>query len=150
MTTVSRADIDERVAQRLAEHDIRYTAGRRLTARALVGRAGPATAAQLHDELGQEVPLSSLYRTLSLFDRAGINERTHDPDGVARYELAEWLLGHHHHLVCNKCGEVEDVALAADVEAQLADIVRAIADGSGYHATGHRIDVEGMCGSCRN
>ncbi|MDH3606583.1 MAG: transcriptional repressor [Acidimicrobiia bacterium] len=150
MTTVSRADIDERVAQRLAEHDIRYTVGRKLTARALVALAGPATAAQLHDELGREVPLSSLYRTLSLFDEAGINERTHDADGVARYELAEWLLGHHHHLVCNKCGEVEDVELATEVEAQLADIVRAIADGSEYHATGHRIDVEGVCGSCRD
>lgn len=150
MTAVSRAEVDERVAQRLSEHGIRYTAGRKLTTRALLELEGPVTAVQLHDELRRAVPLSSLYRTLSLFDQAGINQRTHGADGVARYELAEWLLGHHHHLVCNRCGGVEDVALAPEVEARLADMVGVIAQRSGYRPTGHRIDIEGVCESCRN
>ena len=150
LSGISRTDVDGRVAQRLAEQRIRYTAGRRLTTRALLDLAGPVTAAQLHDELERTVPLSSLYRTLAVFDQAGINQRTHDADGVARYELAEWLLGHHHHLVCNRCGAVEDVPVNAEVEERVAGTVEAIAEEAGFLPTGHRIDIEGVCRVCRS
>ncbi len=150
MTRVSRTDVDGRVGQRLTEHGIRYTAGRRLAVQALLELAGPVSAAQLQGEIGDAVPLSSLYRTLALLDEAGITDRTHDADGVARYELAEWLLGHHHHLVCNRCGEVEDVAVTAELEARMGSMVEAIAEQAGYLPTGHRIDIEGVCRRCRN
>jgi Fur family ferric uptake transcriptional regulator len=149
-TGVLEADLDVRVAQRLAEQGIRYTAGRRLAIRSLLELAGPVTASQLQKAIGKAVPLSSLYRTLALLDETGITDRTHDADGVARHELAEWLLGHHHHLVCSHCGEVEDVLLAPDVEIRLGGMVESIAKQAGYLPTGHRIDIEGICRQCRS
>lgn len=146
---VSRADVDDRVAQRLTENGIRYTHGRRLAVQALLDLAGPVTASQLQQEIGDAVPLSSLYRTLSRLDETAIIERTHDGDGVARYELGEWLLGHHHHLVCNRCGAVVDVSVTPALEANVAEMVEAIAHEAGYLPTGHRMDIEGVCGSCQ-
>ncbi len=94
------------------------------------------------------MPLSSLYRTLIVLAEAGVLDRSYDGEGMARYELAEWLLGHHHHLVCVECGAVEDIQIAPDIEGEVGCLVERIASGSGYAVTGHRIDIEGVCRSC--
>jgi Fe2+ or Zn2+ uptake regulation protein len=44
-------------------------------------------------------------------------------DEFARYELAEALTGHHHHLICSACGRVEDVPASSVLEASLAEAV---------------------------
>ena len=146
---ISGADVDERVEHRLREREIRYTAGRRWVVRSLLELGGPVTTAQLLEVVSEAVPLSSLYRTMALFDGAGITHRTHDAGGVARYELAEWLLGHHHHLVCVECGAVADVELAPGQEQGLDEIVDEAATAEGFAVLGHRIDIEGRCRQCQ-
>ena len=145
---ISRAEVDQRVAQRLGDRDIRYTAGRRWVVRSMLELGGPVTTAQLLGAIDEAVPLSSLYRTMALFDTAEITHKSHDADGVARYELAEWLLGHHHHLVCVECGAVADVELAPEHELGLGRIVDEVAAAEGFAVLGHRIDIEGRCGRC--
>ena len=145
----SQADVDQRVAQRLHERQIRYTAGRRWVVGALLDLGGPVTTAQLLNAVGEAVPLSSLYRTMALLDAAEITHRTHDAGGVARYELAEWLSGHHHHLVCVECGAVSDVELALVQEQGLDDIAATAAAAEGFAVLGHRIDIEGLCRKCQ-
>ena len=53
---------------------------------------------------------------------------THDE--FARYELAEDLTGHHHHLVCSNCGRVEDLpaseSIERSVEAAVAQAARKV------------------------
>src|SRR5690606_36238034 len=110
------AELHEAVKRRLEEHNIRYTAGRRSLVTTLVRIEGPESAAELHRRMS-DVPLSSLYRSLMVLDEAGVVEKHHDSDGLARYELAEWLMGHHHHVVCVDCGIVEDVSLSDEDEA---------------------------------
>lgn len=146
---ISRAEVDQRVAQRLNEREIRYTAGRRWVVRSLLDVGGPVSTSQLSGAVGDAVPLSSLYRTMALFDEAGITHRSHDSGGVARYELAEWLLGHHHHLVCVECGDVSDIELAPAQEQGLDQIADAAADQEGFEVLGHRIDIEGRCRNCQ-
>lgn len=141
------ADLHESVRRRLADHDIRYTTGRRALVTALVRLAGPETAAELHQIM--DVPLSSLYRSLTVLDEAGVLEKHHDSDGLARFELAEWLTYHHHHVVCLDCGSVEDVELSAGHEELLEQVATAVAERSGYQATGHNLEVEGICPRCR-
>jgi Fur family ferric uptake transcriptional regulator len=137
------------VGARLAERGIRYTAARRLVVQALEQADGPLSAAELHEDLQREVPLSSLYRTLSVLEGAHVIGREHAVDGVARYELAESVTGrHHHHLVCMGCGAVVDVTIPADLELRVESIITAIAERVGFAATGHRIDIEGRCPSC--
>ena len=140
--------VDQLVGPRLAQRDIRYTAARRLVVRALTTAPGPQTAAELHEQLRPDVPLSSLYRTLTVLADNGVLDRQHDGDGLARYELSEWLKGHHHHLVCNGCGVVTDVAIGHGLEEQVDEIVEALAGKLGWVASGHRIDIEGTCPEC--
>ncbi len=142
-------DLDARVGQRLAGAGVRYTKGRRLVVRALGRAGGPRSAAELHERLRPGVPLSSLYRTLTVLAEAGVLARSHDGNGVALFELAEWLRGHHHHLVCVECGRVEDVDVGDEHERTLTGVVLAVAAAGDLELTGHRIDIEGVCGECR-
>ena len=141
------AELHETVRRHLAEREIRYTNGRRSVITTLVRIGGPESAAELHQRM--DVPLSSLYRSLTVLDEAGVLQRHHDADGLARFELAEWLSGHHHHLVCVNCGVVEDFQLEESDEQMLDQLATGVAARGGYELTGHNLEVEGLCGSCQ-
>jgi Fe2+ or Zn2+ uptake regulation protein len=145
--TADRAE--QSVARLLHSREVRLTTARRLVVRALAEAAGPMAAADLHRNLRDQIPLSSLYRTLAVLEQAQVLAKEHDGLGVARYELAEWLTGHHHHLVCDSCGEVRDVTVPPEAELTFTNLVGRIAARAGYRATGHRIDIEGTCRACR-
>ena len=140
--------IPEAVESLLRGAGIRFTPARRLVVRTLEAAPGPQSAGDLHTALRDRLPLSSLYRTLTVLEEAGVLAKEHDAAGVARYELAESLLGHHHHLVCVFCGEVRDVGIDPPTEDTVARLVEDIARRAGYQATGHRIDIAGTCASC--
>lgn len=141
-------ETNEAIRRRLAEREIRYTRGRQSVVKALQRVNGPQSAADLHGRI-RSVPLSSLYRSLTVLDDAGVLRKHHDADGLARFELAEWLSGHHHHVVCTECGVVEDVELDAAAESSLHDLADGIARGAGYVVSDHVLEVEGVCGGCR-
>ena len=146
--TAPVGELDDRVALRLNDSGVRYTGGRRKVVRSLAGVEGPLSAAELAGRLDESVPLSSLYRSLTVLAEAGVLDRNHDSDGVARFELAEWLAGHHHHLVCLECGAVEDVDLDDADEEALSTIVTRVAASKRFTDVGHRIDIEGRCSKC--
>jgi Fur family ferric uptake transcriptional regulator len=142
-------DLDRLIGARLADSGARYTAGRRRVVHSLAKAGGPLAAADLAGTLDGKVPLSSLYRTLAVLEETGVLAREHGSDAVGRYELAEWLAGHHHHLVCTSCGRFEDVAVQAAMEREIGALVSRLATAAGYHPTSHRLDIEGVCASCR-
>jgi Fur family ferric uptake transcriptional regulator len=142
-------EIDEIIREYLAERDIRYTSGRRAVVRALQIAAGPQSAAELHLRLRRTIPLSSLYRSLAILEEAGLLALHHGQGKVALYELAEWLSGHHHHLVCLECGAMGDFELDAKAEEQLLGLVANAGRKGGYQVRGHSLEVEGLCRSCR-
>jgi Fe2+ or Zn2+ uptake regulation protein len=142
-------EIDEAVRGYLAARAIRYTGGRRAVVRALQIAGGPQSAAELHQRLRRSIPLSSLYRSLAILEEAGLLSLHHGQGKVARYELAEWLSGHHHHLVCLECGAMGDFELENKAEAQLLGLVANAGREAGYRVRGHSLEVEGLCGSCR-
>jgi len=109
---------------------------------------GPRTAAEIHRALGT-VPLSSLYRNLGVLVEAGVLAQHHGADETTRYEPAEWLTEHHHHLVCVSCGSITDVAASVDQEAMMGHLVDALAGPSGFAVSGHRFEIEGRCATCR-
>ena len=148
--TSRQADQAEReVGTLLSACRVRFTAARRQVVHALALATGPMAAGELHGRLRGRVPLSSLYRTLAVLEEARVLAKEHDAAGVARYELAESLVGHHHHLVCLACGEVREGGLDPPTEDTVVRLVEDIARRAGYRATGHRIDIEGTCASCR-
>lgn len=146
MTTAS--GIEQLVRARLGEKGLRYTRGRQKVAAALIRADGPRSAVELHREMGAALPLSSLYRSLSLLTGAGVLTLHHGAGGLTRFEMAEWLIGHHHHLVCVDCGAVDDISLSAELEALIEEAADRIAGAGGYDLTGHNLEVEGRCRAC--
>ncbi len=140
--------LHRQVDQRLKDGETRYTKGRRAVVTALADSDGPRSAAELSGELGESVPVSSLYRTLSILEEAGIVVPHLATKGLARYELSEWLTGHHHHLVCIECGRVEDIDVPPEYEAQVHRLVDEIASQAEFTATNHALEIEGMCARC--
>ncbi len=67
---------------------------------------------------------------------------------IARYELAEDLTGHHHHLVCSNCGRVEDLPATAAVERSVAAAIDQAARRAGFRTQHHRLDLVGVCSRC--
>ena len=144
-----QGELHESVRRTLTSRDVRYTSGRRKVIETLRAAPGPRSAAELLDETAG-VPLSSLYRSLTVLDEAGVLRRQHDADGLARYELAEWLTGHHHHAVCTECGAVEDIELGESDEASLDSMLDGLSRSTGWKLSGHSLEVEGVCRSCRS
>ena len=62
-----------------------------------------------HSDIG----LATVYRVLTQFEQAGILQRHHFESGKAVFELNQG--GHHDHLVCLQCGQVEEF-LDAEIE----------------------------------
>ncbi len=144
-----KSTLDKQVSSRLGEDDVRYTAGRREVVFALSEADGPRSAAELSEDLGPSVPLSSLYRTLAVLEASDILTPHFSSPGVTRYELAEWLNGHHHHLVCVACGQVEDVETDDEVERRLQAIVSGITKRSSFIESNHALEIEGKCQNCQ-
>ncbi len=142
-------NLEQLVRQHLSTHEIRLTRGRRAALHAIAAADGPRTAAEIQAEVTDAVPVSSLYRSLSVLTEAGVLTSQHGSDGVMRFELAEWLAGHHHHLVCVSCGVAVDVTPDHDQEQAIEHLIEDMAAASGFAVTGHRFEIEGLCESCR-
>ena len=69
-------------------------------------------------------------------------------DDHGRFELAEELAGHHHHLACAACGTVEDVVPSARLERAMDEAARVVAEEQGYEVIGHQFDLVGTCPAC--
>lgn len=145
---MTKSNLERQVETRLREHDIRFTKGRRAVVDALARASGPMSAAELDDELGAEVPLSSIYRTLSVLEDAGVVAHHLGAKGMTRFELAEWLTGHHHHLVCLDCGSVSDIDIPTSKEESVRSLVSDIAALASFSATDHALEIEGRCARC--
>lgn len=146
--TAPSTELHELVKARLAEHDIRYTSGRHSVVTSIQMASGPRSAAELAVVSSRGVPLSSLYRTLAILEETDILKKHHGPKGLGRYELAEWLTGHHHHVVCVACGAIEDIEIPHRAESELEAIVDSLGAQAGFRVLDHVLEVEGVCRSC--
>jgi Fur family transcriptional regulator, ferric uptake regulator len=145
---MTKSVVDRQIEQRLFESEVRFTRGRRAVIDALSRAKGPMSAAELSENLGPSVPLSSIYRTLSVLEEAGVVAHHLGAKGLTRFELAEWLAGHHHHLVCVECGSVADIDIPASKEASVRSLVSEIAELASFEATDHALEIEGRCAKC--
>lgn len=140
-------DLDVEVAALLRVADQRYTTGRRRLVEVLQAGGGPLTITQIlaHDD---SLAQSSVYRNLTILEEVGAVTRIVTRDDFARYELAEHLTEHHHHLICSACGDVVDFSLEAKTETALDRALGAVAKKLGFQVEGHRLDLLGVCSDC--
>lgn len=106
---------------------------------------GEALAAQeLHDRLrahGSRVGLATVYRTLRLLAADGVVDVLREDPVQARYRLCS--PAHHHHLVCESCGKVEEIP-----ECDVDDWADKVARARGFRVRTHRAEIVGTCARC--
>ncbi|MDZ7733678.1 MAG: transcriptional repressor [Acidimicrobiia bacterium] len=83
-----------------------------------------------------------------MLERAGVVRRIVTSDEFARYELAEDLTGHHHHLICSRCGAVEDFTVSPHLERSLERTAGRVVENTGFTVEHHRLDLVGTCETC--
>ena len=140
-------ELHEITAERLAADRQRYTTNRQ----AIVGILAEANRPLALTEVlaaGDGLAQSSVYRNLVVLEAAGVVRKVAATDEFARYELAEDLTEHHHHLLCSGCGSVEDFTLPARVEQSVDAALTTVARRSGFRGSHHRLDLVGLCSNC--
>lgn len=140
-------ELHAEVGDRLRRDGQRFTANRRAVVDLLGTASRPLTIAEIL-EAGDGLAQSSVYRNLVVLEQAGAVRRIVTDDEYARYELAEDLTDHHHHLVCTRCGAVEDVPASPTLERSMDRAVAAIDEATGFHTQHHRLDLLGLCRRC--
>ena len=93
-------------------------------------------------ENGEEIGLATVYRVLTQFEDAGLVARHHFEGGHSVFELSPDQ--HHDHIVCVKCGKVEEFN---DVEIERRQ--KMIAETLGFELTDHDLNMYGLCPACR-
>lgn len=147
-TTLAVTTIHDRVAEQLARARQRYTRGRRRLVDLLAVSGRPLSLPELL-ALDPDLAQSSAYRNLDLLERTALVRRIATETDHARYELAESLLGHHHHLICTGCGSIEDVRLPLEVEHAVEEALAAAAAAAAFRPERHTLDLHGTCSTCR-
>ncbi|HEX2575106.1 MAG TPA: Fur family transcriptional regulator [Aquihabitans sp.] len=140
-------DLHLAVSARLRAVDQRYTARRRSLVEVLAGAGRPLTASEVLAAGG--LAQSSAYRNLAVLETCGVVHRVAGSDEFARFELAEDLTDHHHHLICTSCGLVTDFTVSDVLERSLETAMETVAGTTGFAPDHHRLDLLGRCASCR-
>jgi Fur family transcriptional regulator, ferric uptake regulator len=141
-------DMHSVAERRLRRIDQRYTSGRRAMVELLASAGHPVSIGDIA-RLLPGIPRSSAYRHLTDLQAAGLIRKVTASDEYTRFELAEDLTEHHHHLLCINCGKVTDVTLPAAIERQVTGAITKLADTEGFQAHSHRLDVLGLCAACQ-
>ncbi|MFO8024116.1 ferric iron uptake transcriptional regulator [Thiohalophilus sp.] len=93
-------------------------------------------------ESGDEIGLATVYRVLTQFEAAGLVTRHHFEGGQSVFELNEGT--HHDHILCVKCGRVDEF-----MDETIEERQHAIADRLGYTMTDHSLYIYGICPDCQ-
>jgi Fur family ferric uptake transcriptional regulator len=123
-----------------AEKGLRITEQRKIIARVLSESEDHPDVEALHaraSAIDSGISIATVYRTLRLFEEAGILERHDFGDGRARYEAATEM--HHDHLIDVETGKVLEF-----VDDELEALQRRIAERLGFRLVDHRMELYGV------
>jgi len=145
---VTDAEIDEKVDSLLRNAGQRYSPVRRRLVRVLREAGKPLTNNQIIAS-DKSLVQSSVYRNLTVLEEAGAVTRIATNHEFARFELAEHITEHHHHIICNNCGDINDFSLPPNIEKSLDLSLQKAAKKTSFDIDNHRLDVLGTCTSCQ-
>ena len=92
-------------------------------------------------DTGEDVGLATVYRVLTQFEAAGLVSRHNFEGGHSVFELSQGE--HHDHLVCVKCGLVEEF-----VDEVIEQRQKVIAEKACFKMTDHALNIYGICPKC--
>ena len=125
---------------RLAEIGHRITGPRLAVLRAAAGFPGPFTIEELVSS-APGVGRATVFRTVKLLQETEVICRMVLEDGGVRYELSRG--GHHHHLICNRCGDISEFSDPA-----LDSLIQQTAGARRFALDGHSLELYGRCVRC--
>jgi Fur family ferric uptake transcriptional regulator len=133
VTAAEPSDIEARCAAK----GMRMTDQRRIIARVLGAAADHPDVEELHRRcaaIDERISMSTVYRTVKLFEDAGIIERHDFREGRARYE--QMREQHHDHLINLRTGEVIEFQ-SEEIERLQSEVARRL----GYRLVDHRLEL---------
>jgi len=137
----------ELVKNRLREEDYFITEPREAVIEYLTKSDSPVAIDEIIDAVETEgINRSSVYRTVNLFEELGVVDKVLFRDGVNRVEMSSDFGGtHHHHLVCQDCGQVIEFE-----ECGIGNLQRIADIKHGFDVESHYMEFYGLCRECRS
>jgi Fur family ferric uptake transcriptional regulator len=129
----------DRIEKLCAARGLRMTDQRRVVARVLSESQDHPDVEELYrraHEIDPHISIATVYRTVRLFEEAGVVERHDFGDGRSRYEEAGE--DHHDHLIDMKTGRVIEF-----FDAEIEELKAKIAERLGYRLIGHKLELYG-------
>ena len=130
----------ESIITRCEAKGLRMTDQRRVVARVISAADDHPDVEELYhraSRIDPRISIATVYRTVKLFEEAGILDRLEFGDGRARYEDAE--RDHHDHLIDMNSGAVVEF-----VDPEIEALQTRIAERLGYKLIGHRLELYGV------
>ena len=90
----------------------------------------------------EDIGLATVYRVLTQFEAAGLVTRHHFENGMAVFELNHGA--HHDHIVCTKCGKVEEF-----MDEIIEQRQQLVAREKGFTVSDHSLYIYGLCKDCQ-
>ena len=125
----------------------KLTQQRKVIIDVLESSSGPHTANDIFSLVSDKnsgINFSTIYRNLELLVRLGIVRKLNLSDGYNHFELTGEK--HHHHVICNKCGEVKKIDICPFMDMDERDKLEEI----DFQPTEHKFEIYGLCSRCRN
>jgi len=136
-----RTPLANNAAAKLASEGLRVTSPRRLVVEAMSNSTRPFTVEDLCGAL-PGVGRATVFRTVRLLVETNVLCRVVIEDGTVRYQLSA-SASHHHHLVCSRCGSVQEF-----VDPKLDRLIEANAKAHGFGLESHAMELYGVCSDC--
>ncbi|MDC7683072.1 Fur family transcriptional regulator [Asticcacaulis sp. BYS171W] len=130
----------DRIEQQCIEKGMRMTDQRRVVARVLSQATDHPDVEELYRRaaaVDPHISLATVYRTVRLFEEAGVVERHDFGDGRSRYEQAGD--DHHDHLINIKTGQVIEF-----FDEEIEALKTALAEKLGFKLVGHKLELYGV------
>jgi Fe2+ or Zn2+ uptake regulation protein len=134
---------DAELADLLRERGLRATSQRVVMHRLLRDQDRHVSADELLAEAGEQLPgvsLPTVYATLELFEQLGVVRRVNGGGGTLLWDTRTDT---HHHMICRRCGRIEDMETPLDLERARRSAAR-----TGFEPDRAEVVVSGLCADC--
>ena len=138
-------DCSEDIASKLNKQGYRSTPQRAMILSAIENSDHHISAEEIYDEVAAKYPqvnISTVYRTMELLKRLGLVYEIDLGEGRIRYHSEG--KGHHHHLICQKCGAIIDID-----ESTLSRLKDVLLNRYNFSAQLRHMAIFGLCENCR-
>lgn len=137
------ANMDSKLSSLLRQFGYSATITRTAIFESLATKESPLTMAELVKSVSTTVDRATVYRTIDIFEKAGIVNRI-QIGWKYKLELSDIFQQHHHHIRCSDCGKIETFHETEQLLSELDSIAKAKL----FKLKSHTLELSGLCSEC--